>query len=60
DIICVANVQHNCHDHKCPVTRTKTTVLERERSTQKALEVSHLVPDDIILNTVQMRSSAII
>ncbi|THU94455.1 hypothetical protein K435DRAFT_860504 [Dendrothele bispora CBS 962.96] len=60
DIICIANVQHNCHDRKCPVTRTKTTILERERSTQKVLEVVHSNSEDVILNTVQMRSSAYI
>ncbi|KAJ3932436.1 MAG: hypothetical protein NXY57DRAFT_894227, partial [Lentinula lateritia] len=58
DILCVANVQHNCYDSKCPVTRTGRVMKEREESTEKELQVEHTGSQSFILNTVQMRNSA--
>ncbi|KAJ3841467.1 hypothetical protein F5878DRAFT_610142 [Lentinula raphanica] len=58
DVLCIANVQHNCCDNKCPVKRTGSVMKEREESKEKVLRVEHIDPGSLILNTAQMRSSA--
>ncbi|KAJ3712456.1 hypothetical protein C8R42DRAFT_594627, partial [Lentinula raphanica] len=58
DVLCVANIQHNCCDNKCPVKRTGSVMKEREESKEKVLRVEHINTGSLILNTAQMRSSA--
>ncbi|KAK7464120.1 hypothetical protein VKT23_006284 [Stygiomarasmius scandens] len=58
ELDCVVNVQHNCHDHKCPITRSRVVWREREDSNEKMSQVSHISPQEVILNTAQMRSAA--
>ncbi|KAH9814114.1 hypothetical protein DFH28DRAFT_972285 [Melampsora americana] len=49
-VTCVLNVQHNCHDARCPVTLTKTYRIERTQSTKKRPEVTHTDSGKFILN----------
>ncbi|KAE9403864.1 hypothetical protein BT96DRAFT_814284, partial [Gymnopus androsaceus JB14] len=58
DVLCVVNIQHNCYDSKCPVTRSATVMKEREISQEKELQVEHCETQSFLLNTAQMRSSA--
>ncbi|KAJ3727646.1 hypothetical protein C8R42DRAFT_572308 [Lentinula raphanica] len=59
NVLSAVNVQHNCVDCKCPVTRNATQMLEREIVKEKSLAVEHHAPhSDLILNTAQMRSAA--
>lgn len=54
----MANVQHDCHEHKCPVKLSGVVYQEREESTERRLEVNHINPNSRVLNTAQMRSAA--
>ncbi|KDQ05660.1 hypothetical protein BOTBODRAFT_182352 [Botryobasidium botryosum FD-172 SS1] len=56
-IRCIVNVQHNCADHPCAITASSTVYQEREETSQRAPAVTHASPDDLILNTAQMRNS---
>ncbi|KAJ3754741.1 hypothetical protein EV360DRAFT_25958, partial [Lentinula raphanica] len=58
NMLCTVNVQHNCHDHKCPAKRTKVVQQEREVSQQKELHIEHISPHSLILNTAQMRNAS--
>ncbi|KAE9383725.1 hypothetical protein BT96DRAFT_1105543, partial [Gymnopus androsaceus JB14] len=58
DVRCVVNIQHNCCDNKCPVTRTATVMKEREESKEKELRVQHINSASLVLNSAQMRSAA--
>jgi hypothetical protein len=58
DIKCTINVQHNCADNKCQSMRTRVIFNEREETAHRALEVQHIHPDDLIINTGQMRDAA--
>ncbi|EIW59026.1 uncharacterized protein TRAVEDRAFT_93301, partial [Trametes versicolor FP-101664 SS1] len=60
DIVSAVNVQHNCHDHSCALTETRVVRQEHEETSQRATEVCHAAANDYILNTAQMRSSALI
>jgi hypothetical protein len=57
DILCTVNVQHNCAGHNCGTANTRHIYQERERTDQTRPVVSHIVPQDIILNTAQMRDA---
>ncbi|KAJ4497275.1 hypothetical protein C8R41DRAFT_706035, partial [Lentinula lateritia] len=57
NVLCAVNVQHNCHDHKCLVKRTRNMYQEREISNEKELKVEHIETSSLILNMAQMRSA---
>lgn len=60
-IIAIINVQHNCADNHCPIERTGTQVVEGEKVKERRLRVTHKSrPNDMILNTGQMRSAAVL
>ncbi|KAJ7780683.1 hypothetical protein DFH07DRAFT_910197 [Mycena maculata] len=58
DIKCTVNIQHNCADNKCRTTRTRVILNEREKTSERGLEVEHLSKSDLIINTAQMRDAA--
>ncbi|KAI0639400.1 hypothetical protein C8Q77DRAFT_1223885, partial [Trametes polyzona] len=59
--ICVANVQHNCYDRACGLANTRIVRQEHEDTAERIAEVYHgEAPRDYILNTAQMRNSALI
>ncbi|KAJ7270338.1 hypothetical protein C8J57DRAFT_1435474 [Mycena rebaudengoi] len=58
DIKCTINIQHNCVDNKCQSTRARVVFNEREATSERTLEVQHISPDDLIINTAQMRDAA--
>ncbi|KIY49003.1 hypothetical protein FISHEDRAFT_73073 [Fistulina hepatica ATCC 64428] len=60
NIVCIVNVQHNCFGNKCSVTETKDIFVEHEKTTRKALEVTHngTLDSDLILNLAQMRHAS--
>jgi hypothetical protein len=59
DILCTVNVQHNCAKHQCTTTDVRHIYQERERIEQTSPMVSHMQhPEDIMLNTAQMRDAA--
>ncbi|KAJ7716484.1 hypothetical protein DFH07DRAFT_907412 [Mycena maculata] len=60
DIKCTVNIQHNCVDNKCQSTRTRVILNEREATAERALQVEHNVPDDMIINTAQMRDAVVL
>ncbi|KAJ7736951.1 hypothetical protein DFH07DRAFT_842427, partial [Mycena maculata] len=51
EIQCTVNVQHNCADNKCALSRSKKIYQEHEEVSQKALEVGHLSKTDCVVNT---------
>ncbi|RDX50748.1 hypothetical protein OH76DRAFT_1330032, partial [Lentinus brumalis] len=59
NIICNINVQHNCAARKCKIVDVdRIGREEQEKTTRVAKAVRHAAPDDLILNTAQMRNSA--
>ncbi|KAJ7764528.1 hypothetical protein DFH07DRAFT_376904 [Mycena maculata] len=60
EIQCTVNVQHNCADNKCALSRSKKIYQEHEEVSQKALEVGHLSKTDCVVSTGQMRDAAIL
>lgn len=57
DIKCAVNVQHNCVKHKCRLTSSRVVYQEHEVMDRLDKGVSHTVPDDVVLNTAQMRDA---
>ncbi|KAJ7688778.1 hypothetical protein B0H14DRAFT_2420963, partial [Mycena olivaceomarginata] len=57
DIQCPVNIQHNCADNNCTLTRSQIVYQEREKTAERSLAVQHFVPDDRIVNTAQMRDA---
>ncbi|KAJ7048323.1 hypothetical protein C8F01DRAFT_963359, partial [Mycena amicta] len=60
-ILCTVNIQHNCADNDCKLTRTKNVRQEREVTTEKTLEVEHhsrVGQPNWLVNTGQMRDAA--
>jgi hypothetical protein len=60
-ISCTVNVQHDCADAQCAVTKCWPVWQEREKTSHLALGVQHLLSDnssDFVLNTTQMRDAA--
>ncbi|EIM81338.1 uncharacterized protein STEHIDRAFT_66542 [Stereum hirsutum FP-91666 SS1] len=60
DLLGTINVQHNCRDLKCTVTRTRRTYQEKELATKLADEITHQPSQDYLLNTSQMRNSSLV
>ncbi|KAH9807809.1 hypothetical protein DFH28DRAFT_1201673 [Melampsora americana] len=50
NITCVLNVQHNCHDANCAVTKTRSYRIERAEANNKRPEVTHQQTNSFILN----------
>ncbi|KAG6913997.1 hypothetical protein DXG01_002988 [Tephrocybe rancida] len=57
DIKCTVNVQHNCAKHSCTLGTEIAIIEERENTGQSYMGVLHKVPEDLILNTAQMRDA---
>jgi hypothetical protein len=57
DILCTVNVQHNCSEHRCGTANTRDVYQEREKTDQTRPVVSHIMPQDVVLNTAQMRDA---
>ncbi|KAL1658102.1 hypothetical protein GGF50DRAFT_67939 [Schizophyllum commune] len=57
DILCPASVVHNCKDNKCELRFSHVIQQEAEETAKRAKRVSHRNPDDLVLNTAQMRSA---
>ena len=55
NVMCMVNVQHNCRANKCSFSATRSIFQEREEFKNKAKDVVHINPDDIILNCAKMR-----
>ena len=50
----MVNVQHNCRANNCSFSATRSIYQEREEFRNKAKEIVHINPDDIMLNCVKM------
>ena len=55
--MCLVNVQHNCQSHSCDTSGMKAVHQERELTTTVISTVHHRNPDDLLLNTCQMRNA---
>lgn len=51
------NAQHNCSEHHCGTANTRNVYQEREKTAQTRPVVSHIMPQDVVLNTAQMRDA---
>ncbi|RDB16192.1 hypothetical protein Hypma_003108 [Hypsizygus marmoreus] len=56
-IRCTVNVQHNCVERLCKLTKSRVIYQEREATDSFTMGVSHITPDDVLLNTAQMRDA---
>ncbi|KAG0151608.1 hypothetical protein CROQUDRAFT_17168, partial [Cronartium quercuum f. sp. fusiforme G11] len=57
NVVCILNVQHNCHNAECPGTLTKAQLLERHTVLVNTPEVKHLPSDSHIINASALYSS---
>ncbi|KAL1677158.1 hypothetical protein EV122DRAFT_214798 [Schizophyllum commune] len=57
EILCPANVAHNCKDNRCELIYSHIIHQEAEETAKRAKRVLHRNPEDLVLNTAQMRSS---
>ncbi|KAJ7578564.1 hypothetical protein C8J56DRAFT_718377, partial [Mycena floridula] len=58
DLLCTVNVQHNCKANGCGPTGSVPIYQERTRTASTKAIIEHLKnPDDLILNTAQMRDA---
>jgi hypothetical protein len=57
DILCTVNTQHNCSANSCTTSNIRFIFQERERTEQTRPMVAHASPEDIVLNTAQMRDA---
>ncbi|KAI9000497.1 hypothetical protein BD414DRAFT_404535 [Trametes punicea] len=58
DIICVINVQHDCHFAKCSLSETENRRQERENSTRTRAVIKHSDMTHYVLNTVALHNHA--
>ncbi|KAF9232535.1 hypothetical protein BU15DRAFT_90631 [Melanogaster broomeanus] len=56
-LLCTVNVQHNCAAHQCRDTAFSTIFEEREATSKTKVAIEHQSPDDLVLNTTQMRDA---
>ncbi|THH17637.1 hypothetical protein EW146_g3214 [Bondarzewia mesenterica] len=56
DILCTVNVQHNCADRACDISGREVVRQENEFTTQTRACIRHYDPDDVVLNTAQLRN----
>ncbi|KAH9808339.1 hypothetical protein DFH28DRAFT_1039480 [Melampsora americana] len=59
DIVCLLNIQHNCHDVKCALAKTHRKKIERTISTIGLWGVDHVVSPSFILNAASHYSGHI-
>ncbi|KAH9807687.1 hypothetical protein DFH28DRAFT_1072385 [Melampsora americana] len=57
NISCILNIQHNCHDAQCAVTKSKSYRKERIEARNKLPEVSHKQVNSFIVNAGSLYSS---
>ncbi|KAI7963431.1 hypothetical protein MJO29_003858 [Puccinia striiformis f. sp. tritici] len=50
------NLQHNCHDGGCKLTKTRAMRIERNDSDVKALEITHKDDVNFILNSCSLHA----
>jgi hypothetical protein len=53
------NVQHNCHRADCQLTETRTAIVERRKSDNKTLELTHKDDKQYIINLGSLSSPAL-
>lgn len=51
------NVQHNCARNKCGLTGHRVIVQERHETDQYEPIIQHKNPEDVVINTGQMRDA---
>ena len=54
DILCVANLQHNCAAHKSGLVAESFVCQERQLTSIEKWEVRHVDPSDLVLNMARM------
>ncbi|KAH9821040.1 hypothetical protein DFH28DRAFT_1190561 [Melampsora americana] len=59
DIVCLLNIQHNCHDAKCALAKNHRKKIERTISTIGLWGVDHVVSPSFILNAASHYSGHI-
>ncbi|KAJ3824672.1 hypothetical protein F5880DRAFT_1456307, partial [Lentinula raphanica] len=59
DMLCGVNVQHHCVGNNCFASRTRPAYQERAVKGTEAV-IEHHNPNDLVLNTCQMRSALIL
>ncbi|KAA1117393.1 hypothetical protein PGT21_005899 [Puccinia graminis f. sp. tritici] len=57
DIVVTLNLQHNCHDGKCPIKKTKMVQAERQDTPVRVQQVCHTDSKHYILNSVSFHES---
>ncbi|KAF8156771.1 hypothetical protein B0H34DRAFT_859450 [Crassisporium funariophilum] len=57
DVKCTVNVQHNCVEHLCTLANSRVVFQEQEATENFHLGVRHIMPNDFVLNTAQMRDA---
>lgn len=61
DLLCSVSVFHNCAQHKCGLSQTRTVHQEREELEEKGWEVNHIAqPDDLLLNFNQLTNALVL
>ncbi|KZP32183.1 hypothetical protein FIBSPDRAFT_1020441 [Athelia psychrophila] len=56
-IVCTVSTPHNCAANKCDMSDQQTVYWERERTETTRPRVQHRNPEDLVLNTSQMRDA---
>ncbi|PLW54463.1 hypothetical protein PCANC_05636 [Puccinia coronata f. sp. avenae] len=56
EVLSSLNLQHNCHDGNCQLTKTRVMRVERHDSQVKAMEVTHEDNKKFILNSCSLRA----
>ncbi|KAH9812611.1 hypothetical protein DFH28DRAFT_1177059 [Melampsora americana] len=57
NISCILNIQHNCHDAQCAVSKSKSYRIERLEARKKQPEVSHKDVNSFIVNAGALYSA---
>lgn len=58
DLLCTVNVQHNCVEQHCQASGSQPIYQERQLTKNTRPIITHVrVPNDLVLNTAQMRDA---
>lgn len=57
-MLCSANVQHQCHSHRCVASGSEVIYQERQATNQTRAALVHNTPEDLLLNTARMHDAA--
>ncbi len=57
-ILCSANVQHQCHSHCCVTSGSEVIYQEWQATNQRQVVIVHNAPEDLLLNTTQMHDAS--